>query len=553
MTVNTPKDWRNATSHAGGGDTSTPLSAVALEDMETRLMTPFNVQHYGALGDGSTDDTTAIQDALDAATAVGGTVFVPSGTYIVTTLTLKANTRLQGGGMGVSVLKLKNTTNVDLIQVAADASNVTVSDLSLDGNRANQGSDSRCLVTSDCTVAARNLVIDRVHVTGAYSKGLLLQSGTTEFLRQDTRVTNCRIADCGRSNIETIALHGLVIQGCTFTSWAQNIADEPAIWMQHNTTAGSYNVVIDSNHFYNTVSDAGWAIQSDVEAGNPATLNTNGCAITNNIFNAGASATAGGVGSEFTNTTIANNSFRNSGGGAQRNGIEVAGQNIVISGNTIEDGSVVIAAIDVQANENYTIANNSIINKQDNGRGIQMGNDAGAITDVLVTGNTVQLTHAGADEGIYIGTYATAAVINRVTVVGNRLYGNGGGRGIRLLAANAGTGSSGKILVNGNMVTSFNQGWRDDANDYHDEVTVSNNDFRGNTTAITHSATGGTYRFFGNVTADDQSTFLLSGGLGVGNSAAATEVIGKAVTQKIEIFGPTGTSLGYIPVYSSIS
>ncbi len=33
----TPKDWKDATGHDGGGDTSTPLTAAALEDLETRL------------------------------------------------------------------------------------------------------------------------------------------------------------------------------------------------------------------------------------------------------------------------------------------------------------------------------------------------------------------------------------------------------------------------------------------------------------------------------------------------------------------------------------
>jgi hypothetical protein len=33
----TPKDWRDATGHDGGGDTTTPLTAAALEDLETRL------------------------------------------------------------------------------------------------------------------------------------------------------------------------------------------------------------------------------------------------------------------------------------------------------------------------------------------------------------------------------------------------------------------------------------------------------------------------------------------------------------------------------------
>ena len=39
---------------------------------------PINVADYGATGDGSTDDTVAIQAAFDAVSATGGTiVFVP--------------------------------------------------------------------------------------------------------------------------------------------------------------------------------------------------------------------------------------------------------------------------------------------------------------------------------------------------------------------------------------------------------------------------------------------------------------------------------------------
>lgn len=79
----TPKDWRNATAHDGGGDTSTPISAVALEDLETRVTNyttmlagaaagVYSVDDYGAIGDGTTNDTSAIQAAITAADAAGG-------------------------------------------------------------------------------------------------------------------------------------------------------------------------------------------------------------------------------------------------------------------------------------------------------------------------------------------------------------------------------------------------------------------------------------------------------------------------------------------------
>ena len=43
------------------------------------------------------------------------------------------------------------------------------------------------------------------------------------------------------------------------------------------------------------------------------------------------------------------------------------------------------------------------------------------------------------------------------------------------------------------------------------------------------------------------------GSLAVGNTVAATEVIGKAVVRKMEVFNAAGASLGFIPVYSTIS
>ncbi len=42
-----------------------------------------NVEHFGAKGDGSTDDTDAIQSAYTYAVGIGGTLYLPAGTYII--------------------------------------------------------------------------------------------------------------------------------------------------------------------------------------------------------------------------------------------------------------------------------------------------------------------------------------------------------------------------------------------------------------------------------------------------------------------------------------
>jgi hypothetical protein len=68
----------------------------------------FDVKTYGAIGDGTTDDTTAIQAALAAIPAAGGVLYFPAGRYKYAgaTLTLDRLITVEGDGGNVQFVQL---------------------------------------------------------------------------------------------------------------------------------------------------------------------------------------------------------------------------------------------------------------------------------------------------------------------------------------------------------------------------------------------------------------------------------------------------------------
>lgn len=71
--------------------------STTLRTLGERFADVVNVKDFGAKGDGVTDDTEAIQSALDAGT--GKSVFIPSGVYLVSqTLVARAGSRVFGSG-----------------------------------------------------------------------------------------------------------------------------------------------------------------------------------------------------------------------------------------------------------------------------------------------------------------------------------------------------------------------------------------------------------------------------------------------------------------------
>lgn len=67
--------------------------------------TQFNILDYGAVGDNSTNNTTAIQAAMDAAAAVNGVMYIPEGIFKTNTITWAPDVKIIGASSKGSVLK----------------------------------------------------------------------------------------------------------------------------------------------------------------------------------------------------------------------------------------------------------------------------------------------------------------------------------------------------------------------------------------------------------------------------------------------------------------
>jgi len=156
----------------------------------------YNVRaiQFGAKGDGSTDDTGAIQNAINAAnTAGGGPVYFPAGTYkISSALTLYNNITLAGDGRAVTIIKQVTTTAHGLYWTGQNLQYVTVRDLQIQG----PGSGSGIGINLNNTGTGGNPNILGVHIENVYIYGFGGDGFAAEILIV-SQFDNVIVSTCG--------------------------------------------------------------------------------------------------------------------------------------------------------------------------------------------------------------------------------------------------------------------------------------------------------------------------------------------------------------------
>ena len=121
---------------AGAVDASqvsyTPAGAAAVTtNVQAKLRQTVSAMDFGAVGDGATDDTAALQAAINSFSGTGGTVYLPKGTYKTTSaLTIPSYVQIIGAGRRVSTIKKYFDGSI----VSSCGGYVLLQDLTLDGN-----------------------------------------------------------------------------------------------------------------------------------------------------------------------------------------------------------------------------------------------------------------------------------------------------------------------------------------------------------------------------------------------------------------------------------
>ena len=183
-----------AASLALSGIAMPAFAAVYDPPSRQRGSTVRNVRNYGAYGDGSHDDTTGIQRAIDSLPSTGGTVYIPAGTYLidaVRTIKLRSLMHLKLDP-GAKLLAKANSADRYYVVNAYNVHDVEISGGQIVGERdrhiGTSGQWGHCIGVRGC----KRVTVRDIRLSKGWGDGISIgaSNGSTTILSDDVAVAN---------------------------------------------------------------------------------------------------------------------------------------------------------------------------------------------------------------------------------------------------------------------------------------------------------------------------------------------------------------------------
>jgi len=390
-----------------------------------------DVKQYGAKGDGTSDDAAAIAAASHGIPRSGGVLYLSPGDYAIrSTIVLRSGVSLRGAGMGVTRIIQAAGANLSSLVSYSAASFVTVSDLTLDGNKAANSVRIDGLLNFDNSsdVVVRNCEFK--DTVGHATVGVALR-----FARENKRILldGNYVHDSG--SVGTTPADAIYVGGSSIrivNNLIVGASDTGIVYeaVGASLEAPSDHAVIANNTIRNT--PGGIAVDAAIAGTYGATTTVTGNTIEGVHAVNGASIFVykGARGKSQTAVSVVANVIRNS---TEGHGILLDGvSEVAVNGNVLSFISPQKAkhGITVLRSSRVSVAGNTIHGAGGNGISLQ------GTTNTTVTGNIIGDANLAAVGGVGIDVRDGMGVrSDGIVVVGNSVSGAKSSYGLQVAEA----------------------------------------------------------------------------------------------------------------------
>ena len=226
------------------GGVSLSAQAAYVPPTRTRGTATRNVKNYGAVGNGIHDDTAAFQAAINSLPSTGGTVNVPSGTYLIDpTKYVKLRSYMLLNMASDATLKAKTTSATrSYILLLSGVTNVEIAGGRLIGDRDTHhyvsGSTSEWnhgiqIINSSTHVTVRDL-----YVAKCAGDGVCIGGGANDIVIANIISTGNR-----RQGLSITKSHGIKVYDSEF-SYTKGTSPQCGIDIEPDGTSTAYDVLI---------------------------------------------------------------------------------------------------------------------------------------------------------------------------------------------------------------------------------------------------------------------------------------------------------------------